>query len=61
MKHQTNQHEDLFDLLEGDEHLDMDPHPLYFPDDDFTPARVRGMFYGIGGFDVVQGLDLLWG
>jgi hypothetical protein len=61
MKPQTDPNQDVLDLLEGDEHLDLDPYPCYFRDDDFTPASVRGQFYGIGGFGLVQGLDLLFG
>lgn len=61
MKQRTSKDDDIFDLLEGDERLDMDPYPQYFGTDCMVPERLRGTFYGIGGFDVIQGLDLLFG
>jgi hypothetical protein len=61
MKQRTSKDEDVFDLLEGEEHLDMDPYPCYFGTGGMVPESLRGKFYGIGGFDIVQGLDLLFG
>jgi hypothetical protein len=39
----------------------MDPYPCYFGTGGMVPESLRGKFYGIGGFDIVQGLDLLFG
>jgi len=61
MKQPTNAVQDVLDCLEGDEHLELDPRACHFPDHGLVPAQLRGKFYGIGGFDIVQGLDLLWG
>jgi len=60
MKQQTDSSQDIFELLEGGERLDMDPRPLYFGNDAMVPDKLRGMFYGIGGFYIVQGLDLFF-
>jgi len=60
LKQQTNPREDIFDLLEGGEHLDLDPVCRRFPVN-YGIERLRGVLYDISGFDIVQGLDLLFG
>lgn len=51
---------DILDLLEGHEHLDLDATCHYFGIDATVPEKLRGTFYGISGFNVVTGLDLLF-
>lgn len=68
MKQRTNSNQDLIDLFDG-EYLEIDPHPLYLERKAFchnsegglTLRTVEYTFYGIGGFGIMQGLDLLFG